>query len=533
MVKWLLVCALLLCQTAAATAQIVRGHVTEVDTKTPLQGVFVVLQDSTGRMRAGVLSDAQGYFVIVSPVTGRISLRAERIGHRDMSSGPVILTAGQTQTVDLQIPVAAIELAPLDVAADTRCVLRANQGMRAAQLWEEARKALSVTSWMERRKGTQFVARSYTRELDVASLHVLNESVQLLMSGNRPYAAISADSAMRYGFVQRHADGMTFYGPDAELLLSDEFLDRHCFYTTKGAGTNEGFVGLAFQPTAQTKLPTIKGTLWLDATSLELKHIDYEFANLPREFRVRGTGGRTEFRRLASGAWFVGRWYIRMPTVISGRERGYRPVQMKETGGEVLSLRDPEVGTDFGHVGSVLYGMVYDSIARRPLSGATVYLSGTAQRTTTDADGRYRLSDVRDGRYNAAFIHPVLDSLPAASVTQSVALTGDSVFLQLSIPTGRNLLAQLCSGTKDTAGAVYGYVRDQAGNTVADARLHVRYRNTILPATTNASGYYLVCGVPENVPLDVRAFTTNHESGIVAIKLSGKPFKRVDLRLKN
>ncbi|HET9439657.1 MAG TPA: carboxypeptidase-like regulatory domain-containing protein, partial [Longimicrobiales bacterium] len=205
MVKWLFVCTLLLCQTAAATAQIVRGQVTDADTKAGLQGVFVVLQDSTGRMRAGVLSDAEGHFVIVSPVAGRISLRAERIGHRNMSSGPVVLAAGQTQTVDLQIPVAAIELAPLDVSAETRCVLRAHQGMRAAQLWEEARKALSVTSWVERRKGTQFVARSYTRELDVTTLHVLNESIQMLVSTNRPYAAISADSAMRYGFVQRNA----------------------------------------------------------------------------------------------------------------------------------------------------------------------------------------------------------------------------------------------------------------------------------------------------------------------------------------
>ncbi|HET9439512.1 MAG TPA: carboxypeptidase regulatory-like domain-containing protein, partial [Longimicrobiales bacterium] len=306
-----------------------------------------------------------------------------------------------------------------------------------------------------------------------------------------------------------------------------------CFHTVKGAGQNEGFVGLAFQPTGQTKLPTIKGTLWLAANSLELKHIDYEFVNLPREYRVRGTGGRTEFRRLRSGAWFVGRWYIRMPTVVSGRERGFRAVEIKETGGEVLSLRDPQMGTDFSSGGSALYGLVYDSIRGRPLSGATVYLSGTAQRATTDAEGRYRMGDVRDGKYSVAFAHPVLDSMPAAAVIHSVAITGDSVFLQLSIPTGRNLVAQLCNESRDNAGALYGYVRDREGNTVADARLHVRFGRVLLPARTNASGYYLVCGVPDNVLLDVRAFTTNHESGILSTKLGGKAFQRVDLRFRN
>jgi hypothetical protein len=465
---------------------------------------------------------------------GRFTLRAERIGHRTITSAAFTLAAGAASTVDLVVPVAAIEIAPIDVGAENRC-LRRNQSLRTAQLWEEARKALRVASWVERRRGTRFVARSYTRELDATSRQVLSEKVRMLLSSSRPYAAISADSAVRFGFVHQAADGLTYHGPDAELLLSDEFLDRHCFYTISGSKQNAGMIGLAFQPTLDLKVPSIKGVLWLDQQSLALQHIDFEYVNIPPEYRVRDAGGRTAFQRLNSGAWIVSRWHIRMPTAVAGRQQGFRPLALREEGGEILSLRDPVLGTDSARNVTAIAGVVYDSVHARPLGGALVYLSGTTYRTVADAAGRYRLEAVRLGVYHVAFAHPVLDSLPAdAATTTAVSARGDTVIVNLGIPPLQQLQTGACPGAVDsTAAFIFGYVHDARGVGVADATVHAIVGERQLTAQTGAAGYYLLCGVPRRGAFDLRAFNRLHESGIQQTRLNGAHFQRIDLQWKD
>ena len=43
---------------------------------------------------------------------------------------------------------------------------------------------------------------------------------------------------------------------------------------------------------------------------------------------------------------------------------------------------------------STVTGVVLDSLTQEPLPSATVYINGTTQGTTTDADGRFELKDV-------------------------------------------------------------------------------------------------------------------------------------------
>ena len=67
--------------------------------------------------------------------------------------------------------------------------------------------------------------------------------------------------------------------------------------------------------------------------------------------------------------------------------------------------------------GGAISGVVYDSIARRPLPGALVQVVAVegarhfSNSTITDSLGRYRLSNVPGGRFMLGFLHPLLDSL--------------------------------------------------------------------------------------------------------------------------
>lgn len=340
MVRLCVALLLLLGNAAAASAQIVRGSVLEAGGTVPVRGAFVVLLDSAGRARTGVLTDDKGFYAISASAPGSYRVRAERIGHASTTSAAFHLTNGEANTVNLYVPVAPIELAAVTSSQMTECVRRPKTGERTAQLWEEARKALSLTQWTSNQP-YRFAMRSWVRDLEVPSLRILGESEQVQITRARPYAAIPLDTLMRYGFVRSENDSLTFYGLDADVLISDEFLERHCFHSVIGQGENKGGIGLAFSPALKTQLPDVRGTLWLDAKTLELKHLEFTYENVPRAYRLKGTGGRTEFRRLENGAWIVSKWYIRMPTQVGRGVNAGRLYAIQEEGGEVTNIFGP------------------------------------------------------------------------------------------------------------------------------------------------------------------------------------------------
>ena len=117
-------------------------------------------------------------------------------------------------------------------------------------------------------------------------------------------------------------DGSIYYAPDADVLLSDAFLDTHCMSLVEGEDEAEGLVGLSFEPTQDRGVTDISGVLWLDPADAELQWLDYqyEFLDVPNSERL---GGKIRFSGLPDGTWIVRQWYIRMPILESGRRRNH------------------------------------------------------------------------------------------------------------------------------------------------------------------------------------------------------------------
>jgi hypothetical protein len=532
---------LVLCCSTGALAQIVRGTVVDESTSAPLPGVFVVLLDSAGRMRGGTLTDQKGFYAMRAPAEGPFTLRAERIGHRSVTSAPFVLNATQAQTVDIRAPVAAVALAPIEVSAAKRCEARGEQGRRTAQLWEEARKALTVTQWVKTERPFRFESRSYVRELDPYSLEVRTETMRYGVSNMTPYRALSPDSLARYGFVQPDGRDFTYYGPDAEVLMSDPFLEQHCFRTVDGTASTSGMIGLVFEPVRERELRDITGTLWLDAKTFELRFIEYRYTNLPQALNQRMQGGRTDFRRLSNGAWIVEKWYIRMPVPTSGVSRQVSVSSVREEGGEVVSVTDPQAQVLQIANDGAIRGMVYDSVRGQPLTNATVYLSGTSYRATTDDRGNYVIGSVPQGRYVIAFTHPALDSLPAFPLPRSVAVQAkDTTQSILAIAAVTTQMRQKC-GDPARDGTLFGYVTDTSGSRVSNAEVIVRHRRIrlrasdasleteTLSARTDEAGRYFLCSLPLAEKLEVTVEHNELRTKETATHISGLPFKRLDL----
>ena len=110
--------------------------------------------------------------------------------------------------------------------------------------------------------------------------------------------------------------GYTFYGPDPDGLLSDSFLETQCFSAPGGGGADSGFVGLAFEPAPDRRLPDIRGVLWLDALDYGLRTLEFEYTRPPAGLPTDAGGGYVGFMSLPAGTWIVSRWWIRMAHLV-------------------------------------------------------------------------------------------------------------------------------------------------------------------------------------------------------------------------
>jgi hypothetical protein len=336
----------------AATGQTVVGQVVEEDAERPLAGAFVVLEDSAGVRHGAVLAGDDGRFVVRAPSPGRYRLVARLIGYADQASGLFRLAADETVERRLEVRIRAISLEGIRAEVGKRCRRGPDGSDQTARLWDEARKALEIAEWGETGQALRFRIVRHRRELDARTLKVtaIQETGQRGYFAESPYQSIPAERLEAAGYIQDESrDGVwDHFAPDGEVLLSGSFLDTHCFRVEGGDGS---LVGLGFEPVAGRDLPDIRGTLWLDRGSAELRRLDFRYVNLPYPHDDwPQVGGMVEFERLGTGMWIVRRWYIRMPL---GAERtgGYGGDRARlslrslvEDGAEVTQVRERDGG---------------------------------------------------------------------------------------------------------------------------------------------------------------------------------------------
>src|SRR5215213_3706907 len=302
---------------AALGAQAVTGTVVDQQSGAPVPGALVTLVTGEGRVRAQALTDRAGAFSLRAPAAGRYTLRAERIGYAAAASRPLELAAGQTVTYRLAAPSERLQLQGLVATAgeDRRCTVRPGAGEETSTLWDEARKALQSAVTTRQQYPYRFRTDRRVRQLDPATLTVRREEVRAMEGlSDNPFVSVGAERLARGGYVETVGDTVFFHAPDAAVLLSDPFLERHCFRSQRPDGDHAGMVGLAFEPVRAGEHADVAGVLWLDARTAELRSVEYRYTRGSGAAAVNErAGGRVEFKRLPSGAWIVNRWRILMP----------------------------------------------------------------------------------------------------------------------------------------------------------------------------------------------------------------------------
>ena len=447
-----------LAAVAPLGAQAVSGVFIEEGSDQPVAGAVVVLLDHGGAVVRSTLTDEDGAFRLVAGAPGDYRLRGERIGYASAMSPPLTLDGSAERTYHLVAPATAVELVGVTARVDRRegaCRVRPEEGLQVHTLWEEARKALHAAAVARKQEALQYEVTIYERMLEPRRLTVQSESRRSRSEyAAHPFATrLAPEKLSEDGYVQTVGQDTIFHAPDADVLLSAEFLDDHCLSMQEPPRDRPGLVGVAFQPLGDRTQTDIRGVLWLDAATAELRTLDFHYTRLPWTIPEEKLGGHVEFERLPNRLWIVRRWWIRMPEVrvtarpesrLPGGKLAYRQeslVGIKEQGGEVTDVTSRQHRL-YATSRATLTGVVWDSTRAAPLPGATVYISGTQHSARADADGRFALPDLPAGVYTLGFMHDRLSRLNVLPAPMQVEISaGEPVDVVLAVPHVADLAA--------------------------------------------------------------------------------------------
>ncbi len=550
-----LVTALLLAlQSTPVSAQVVRGRLMGAGTDRPVPGALVDLIDATGRRHGVELSDVHGRFVVRAPQAGIYRLEVRRVGYQTEVSPSLHLFQGDTLRYTMDVAAETIQLAAVVVEEEKQCNLLPELGRETAATWEEARKALDITAWTEARGALRFHVVQWVRELDPEDLEIRSQEQHEKVSvAQKPFRSLPAGELAAGGYVQPVGTNLSYYAPDAEVLLSDTFLEDHCFRLEAGDKDHAELVGLVFEPVSDRELPDVSGVLWLDRGTAELRYLEYRYTNLDYEVSPRAAGGHVGFERLRTGAWIVRRWWIRMPVIQVQRRRVsrigragtrdfYSVVSIQEEGGEVTATFSRRGEQLDGQLTTTLLGAVFDSTAWQPLAGATIRLSGTDLVSHTDRRGAFRIYDVPEGRYTVEFTHPRFEAWNLPLPAREISLRkGYATSVTLSVPPVAAVAARLCPEHpyQSSDGLAVGFVADsRSGIHLPDATVFFEWTQpgarpdaprAHLEVTTDAQGSYRACGLPPDIAITVWATVLDYWAEPAIIRLQQGAIAQQDL----
>lgn len=424
-------------------SQQIQVTLVEERTRIPVPGLVSILA-LDGTITARALTNISGHVIIPVP-PGRYVVAGARIGFTGARSDTLTVVEGATVTLRLTMPAEQVVLPEVVTEARRSECSAGDRRPELQTVWEEARKVLTtVVLTRDQLHPVLSVARIERTRGPLGN--ILSERVVSRRRGQgNPYHTLTTAELLDQGFSRTSGEDITFYAPDADLLLSEGFLDTHCF----GLDTDRERIGLTFTPKPSRRQTGIAGTLWMLRTEGVLDEVEFEYVNAPYPYdRTRATGV-VRFVQMSGLGWIVGEWAVRMPRVAR--------VQQRIVGAQ---LDDREV----------VLGMVEE--------GGVVEPANAADRPPTVA------ARSRDGAAGGV-----------------VALPG-------GFPTAEALLSSYCGvevAADSTRGILIGMIRTPDGGPVRGGRLRVSWGSDAAPrpgagpgaeVEADAAGAFYACGIP-------------------------------------
>jgi hypothetical protein len=312
----------------------------ESETRAPLNGALIALVSKTNQVVEERLASSSGTVTFNAPA-GEYVVRVRRVGYRPFYSPSITLPRSEPLLLQVESP--RVVLQQMVVSASAQCGKINPDAETLAALWEEISKGLR-SSQLTTGDLKEIVRRViFRRAVKEDGSIVSSDSSVVPVFRNRPFGSPDPQSLVTLGYVRGDEyRGWNYFGPDEVVLLSNAFASTHCFRATRSR-TRPNQIGVAFQPVPKRKQSDIKGVIWVDERTSELREVEFRYVNagVLDEFN---SGGFSRFRRMPSGAWIVSEWMLRMPRLMRDPRVGseFKISEIVENGGrvETSDLRD-------------------------------------------------------------------------------------------------------------------------------------------------------------------------------------------------
>jgi hypothetical protein len=191
-----------------------------------------------------------------------------------------------------------------------------------------------------------------------------------------------------------------------------------------------------------------------------------------------------------------------------------------------------------------ILGVVIDSLNGGFLSGASILVDGMQASAETDSLGRFSLDNLPPGTFQLGVFHPRLDTLSLSIVTRPFHVGPDSTSgVVISIPSAATILRNRCPVRSDASGAsaLIGQVKDpETLQPVAHAEVSIAWtelevskdvgiRRTphLVRDTTDASGAYKLCGLPNSMTATLQARRGGALTAEIPVTFGDRPIELV------
>jgi len=548
-VRSLVVGAVLTALAAAnALAQRVRGTLTDSSTREPITGAVVTISDSTGRFLARGIAGADGRFDVPRfPASKQIHV--VRIGYRPIDA----TVPAADELLDLRMRAIASQLATVTTSGRRVCP-GDDANSQALQLWEQARSGFLAAVVARDARPPNLRLRYFRVERDPMLRRVVDDTVWVkTIVGDQPFiAARSATAFASEGYMRERAGGdRDYYAPDEAVLLDEAFAASHCLRVIAADPAHAGEVGIGFEPVTPERdsLVEIRGTVWLNGKTLDLRTLDFAYTNL--EPVNDGSSGSIIFQSMPSGVPMIVRWTIHSPIIATDesemstgirrslpprRERHrFRVLGYQVLGAEARQVTWPDGSSWQPRLASVT-GLIVD-LHGRVVPGARVWINGMGDTVVTDTAGVFRLPRPMIG---GLFTVVAADSTLAAggisqtpphtiSVSDDRSLARDINVDVLKMYPRADALRVACPDNNYVAGYGVAILRviDTAGVPAVRARIDLETMQAVVAGDTlvrrvrrsgevGYTGAFIVCGAALDQPMTFRA-SLRDEHGDAAI----------------
>ena len=535
------------CLARPVNGQSVLFKLLEADAQTPLAGVLVSELDAGGASGVPVLSTAGGIATLNLHGVNSVRLLVRRIGFTPMTVGPITVPRNPSGPIVVTITrFTPVTLSAIRVTTQPSC--SANVGSPAAgarDAWAAVRTALEASRLTRSQRLVKTAAVTFERWIPLGGSPGRTDTTGRGMSGERPFVSPSESALERDGYFKRHDDGSaSFYGPDEDVLLSDGFVRHHCIFVSSARrDSTPTLVALAFLPRDNDRVPDIRGFIWVDSVTSELKQIQFEYVRVPLPVATDSLGGSVEFAHLVSGGWIVSDWTLRIPHFATRAGDDFSQHQVLdahvEVGGRATPIQDAVIPDRT--LLRRISGVVYDSLTGRPVAGATVHLSDLDKDRTTDSIGHFEFDSLPAGTHSILIDYPTYDALGVSSLGARVDLTPALLTnVWFAVPAFETMWRQFCPHAPPQgpdARIVFGSMRADDGSGLRVDGATVTWRGIGEAAASrgqvqsDSSGAYAICGVINEARIVVSASSTEGASRDTTVHLSSVRIARLDLRL--